>query len=95
MFVITVLFTVQPGKADAFLPLMQKNARLSVETEPGCQRFDVCTAPQDDHTVFLYEVYDDHEAFEAHKRTAHYLDFVDKTDGLIATKTVRTYTLAT
>lgn len=93
MFVVTVTFRLRPGKRGAFLPLMMENARLSASREPGCRQFDVCEVPGSPEEIFLYEVYDDAEAFAAHKATDHYLDFTAKAGPLIADKAVRTYAL--
>ena len=75
MFVVTVAFTLQPGEAGAFLPLMRANAATSLQAEPGCLRFDVCTDPDRPDEVFLYEVYASPEAFAAHLASAHFTGF--------------------
>ena len=93
MFVVTVSFTIKPEKLGEFLPRMLENARLSVSLEPGCQRFDVCSAKDETEKIFLYEVYDDEAAFAAHKKMNHFLEFDDVVGPLITSKTVKTYTV--
>lgn len=93
MFVVTVRFAVEPGKTEEFLPLMLGNARTSLSDEPGCQRFDVCQHPETPGEVFLYEIYDDVDAFETHKTTPHYIDFSRATEALVTSKAVQTYRL--
>ena len=90
MFVVAVNVTVASGCMDRFMPPMLENARASERDEPGCRRFDVCVPPEGGDEVFLYEVYDDESAFDAHRRTAHYAAFAAATDGLVASKSVRT-----
>ena len=70
-----VEFTIAPGKLDEFERLIVENATRSVADEPGCLRFDVLRSLERPDTIVLYEVYTDAEAFEAHKRSAHYLSF--------------------
>lgn len=94
MLVVSVTFRIEPGRMEAFLPIMQANARASRETEPGCQRFDICLSQDAPDTVYLYEVYDDAEAFEAHKRTDHYARFGAEGGPMIADKAVQLWTLA-
>jgi quinol monooxygenase YgiN len=53
------------------LTLMGENARLSLE-DPGCDRFDMCLDPDQPDTLFLYELYADLAAFEAHKASEHF-----------------------
>ncbi|WP_170533836.1 putative quinol monooxygenase [Ruegeria atlantica] len=90
MFVVTVTFTLKPGKRDTFLPLMVANASTSLRDEAGCQQFDVCLGGNPE-TVFLYEVYDDSVAFSAHLESAHFKSFDAAVADMIATKTVHQY----
>ena len=77
MYAVTVAFRIKSGKMETFLPLMVSNARASRDGEPGCQIFDVC---RDEDIVFLYEVYDDRAAFDAHLASDHFREF----DGAVA-----------
>ena len=75
MFVVTVEFKVAPDRIAAFMPLMIENATLSRTREPGCRQFDVCDDPKRAGVIFLYELYDDRAAFDAHLATEHYKRF--------------------
>lgn len=72
MYAVTVTFQIRAGRMEEFLALMTANARTSLHDEPGCQQFDVCW---NDSGVFLYELYDDRAAFEAHLASAHFKTF--------------------
>lgn len=89
MFVIVVDFKIRPERLAQFMPLMLENARASRETEPGCRVFDVCVDPKDKTTVFLYEVYDDRAAFDAHLATSHFKRFDAAVAPMVASKAVR------
>ena len=84
MHVVTVEFRIESGQMKRFLPLILENAE-----EPGCQLFDVCTDPAAPDTVFLYEVYDDEAAFQAHLAAPHYARFDAAAKALVADKQVR------
>ncbi|WP_202109745.1 putative quinol monooxygenase [Bordetella sp. 02P26C-1] len=90
MFVVVVQFEVKPGHAQDFLSALKENARLSVEGEPGCRQFDVCTTPGKPESIFLYEVYDSEDAFKAHLATEHFLHFDRETASWVASKEVKT-----
>lgn len=90
-FAVVVTFTVRESEWEPFLTLMQANARTSRAVEPGCQQFDVCTDPDRPQEVFLYEIYDDAAAFEAHLASDHFATFDKATAKMILTKDVRTY----
>ncbi len=92
MYVIIVDFEIDPDQIGAFLPLMAENAAASARDEPGCRQFDVCQDPEAPNKVFLYEVYDDRAAFEAHLSMPHFKTFDAATAGMIRSKTVRALT---
>lgn len=91
MFCVTVMFTLLPGAEMRFLSLVRQNAAQSLKDEPGCQRFDVCHEPDRPKQVFLYELYDSAEAFDAHLQTPHFKAFDTACNGLVADKQVATY----
>jgi (4S)-4-hydroxy-5-phosphonooxypentane-2,3-dione isomerase len=91
MYAVTVWFKIKEGRQDKFLPLMIENAKLSLQDEPGCSQFDVCTDPARPDDVFLYEIYDDEAAFKAHLQTPHFKSFDANVSDMIAEKTVWTY----
>ena len=71
MFGIFASITVKPEHRNLFLSTIRETARLSVEEEIGCVRFDVFQEESDENRYILYEVYLDAQAFEAHLATAH------------------------
>lgn len=91
MFAVVVTFRIEAGAVATFLPAVTENAKTSVAQEPGCHRFDVCTDPARPDEVFLYELYTDRAAFDAHLATAHFKAFDTLASGMIAAKDVRTY----
>jgi len=95
MYVIIVDFEIQPGRLAEFMPLMTGNAAASLRDEPGCRQFDVCQNPEAPHMIFLYEVYDDRAAFEAHLRMPHFRSFDSATADMIISKTVRSFARVT
>lgn len=94
LFAITVDFTLQPGSLAAFRKLIDRNAKDSCADEPGCRRFDVLAPENSTDQVFLYEIYDDRAAFDAHLKTPHYDVFNRESASLVLTKKVAVYDLA-
>jgi quinol monooxygenase YgiN len=92
MFVVTVRFELADGAFDAFRAAILKNAAGSVDGEPGCHRFDVSFS-DDRRRCFLYELYADAEAFAAHQRTPHFLEFARASEPLVRAKVLETYRL--
>lgn len=90
MYAVTVTFNLKTAWREVFLPLVIDNAHLSLE-EPACRKFDVCLDPDRPNTVFLYELYDDVQAFKAHLRTPHFKKFSEKTEGMIEHKDIHCF----
>lgn len=93
MYVVAVTFRLHPAHAVIFLDAIRENARLSLETEPGCHRFDVAVGEGGSETVFLYELYTDRAAFDAHLASPHFKAFDAQTAEWVASKEVATYHL--
>lgn len=82
-YVVTVDFEVAPARRDAFLKLVIANGKTSERDEPGCRRFDICVPRDPPGRVFLYEIYDDENAFKAHLETNHFKEFAEATKDMI------------
>jgi (4S)-4-hydroxy-5-phosphonooxypentane-2,3-dione isomerase len=73
-YVVAVTFRAKPEFRTQFRTAMIENATASRTREPGCRTFDVCENA-DGSEIFLYEIYDDEAAFQAHLATDHYRRF--------------------
>jgi (4S)-4-hydroxy-5-phosphonooxypentane-2,3-dione isomerase len=91
MEVLVVEFHIHPPWVAAFSQAIADNARASLEREPGCRQFDVCRDPADEGCFFLYELYDDEAAVQAHLKSAHFLQMNAQTEGWVVSKQVRRY----
>ena len=80
---------VKRGRVHAFAQALAENARTSRDTEPGCRQFDVCRDPGDPSLFFLYELYDDEAAIQAHLQSQHYLQMNAATAPWVESKGVR------
>lgn len=95
MYAVVVTFEIESSALSAFIPLMKQNAETSLRDETDCHQFDVCTDPSRPNHVFLYELYTDKAAFDAHLASPHFIAFSDATSAMINDKTVNTYTEVT
>ncbi|MEO0793850.1 MAG: putative quinol monooxygenase [Verrucomicrobiota bacterium] len=88
MYVITVEFMIKPDRLDAFIDAIQENATTSLQIEDGCHGFDVCQSEADPNRIFLYELYTEKEAFEAHLESEHFREFNDLSSEWVESKKV-------
>ncbi|MGL6113204.1 MAG: putative quinol monooxygenase [Rubrivivax sp.] len=89
MLALVVEFRISPSQVDAFDAAIRANARASVEHEPGCRQFDVCRDPDDAALFFLYELYDNEAAMQAHLQSPHFLQMSAATASWVDAKVVR------
>jgi (4S)-4-hydroxy-5-phosphonooxypentane-2,3-dione isomerase len=75
MFVVTVEFQIQPPHIAAFRNAVLAQAKNSLQMERDCNTFEVLIDPTNPRIVFLYEIYTDRAAFDAHCLTEHFRDF--------------------
>ncbi|WP_375254200.1 putative quinol monooxygenase [Yoonia sp.] len=91
MYAVCVSFRLEPGRMADFLPLMQANARRSLQQEQDCLQFDVLADETKPDEVFLYELYADRSAFDEHLISAHFKAFDAAVKPMIAAKEVQTW----
>jgi len=76
---MTVLHTahlkVREGMVERFRDRLLRHARITLETEPGCHRFDVHQETSHPTLFLLTEIYADEGALELHRNSPHYLQF--------------------
>lgn len=89
MLALVVEFCIRPAFITAFAEAIAANAQASLDTEPGCRQFDVCRDPADPALFFLYELYDDEAAIQAHLASTHFLQMSAITLAWVEGKAVR------
>ena len=94
MYVVTVVFEISAGSEEVFRSAVQRQAENSLAREEACRRFDVCLDPARPDRVFLYEIYDDRAAFDAHLASDHFAAFDSQVAEMVASKTVETWLLS-
>jgi len=92
MLVIAVRLEINADAREAFRKHIQESAAGSLANEPGCITYEASFA-EGGAACFVYEVYVDRPAFEAHLKTEHFHTFDRNTQGMIANKRVEEYEL--
>ena len=83
MFIVHVFVLVKSGQVEAFKAATRENARSSVR-EPGIARFDVVQQMDDPTRFVLVEVYRTPDDPARHKETAHYQQWRDTVEAMMA-----------
>ena len=79
MHIVIAPIQIKKSFKERFLEEIIADAKGSVTNEPGCLRFDVVQDSNDPDRIWLYEVYRDAAAFEAHTQTPHFIRWRDAT----------------
>jgi autoinducer 2-degrading protein len=79
---------VVPGQIDNYLAALKENGAASVK-EPGCREFDITVSQKDANHVFIFEVYEDAAAAQAHRETEHFKKYAAATKDMVAKREVR------
>ena len=77
MYIIVAAIQIKDGFKEQFINGIIENASSAVKDEPGCLRFDVIQDANDGNKIWLYEVYNDEAAFQAHTQAPHFIRFRD------------------
>ncbi|MGM0367517.1 MAG: putative quinol monooxygenase [Actinomycetota bacterium] len=83
MLIVHVHVHVKPDSIGAFKTATISNAEKSIE-EPGIARFDVIQREDDPSRFILVEVYRTAYAPAQHKETAHYAEWRDTVEPMMA-----------
>jgi (4S)-4-hydroxy-5-phosphonooxypentane-2,3-dione isomerase len=88
LYINAVNLDIAPGQVDKFLALLKENGAAAVN-EPGCREFNITVAQNDPNHVFIFEVYDNAAALEAHRATDHFKKYAAATKDMVAKRDVR------
>jgi autoinducer 2-degrading protein len=68
LYINAVDIDVVPGQIDNYLAALKENGAAAVKQEPGCHEFNITVSQKDSNHVFIFEVYDNAAALEAHRQ---------------------------
>src|ERR1700691_2186483 len=90
LFIAAVEYDIVPGQVDNFLAALKENGAESVK-EPGCRELDIAVSQKDPNHVFIFEVYNDAAAAEAHTATDHFKKYKAATAGMTTKREAKSY----
>ncbi len=73
---IFATINIKPEQVEEFTQVSFGDAQGSVRDEPGCFRFDINQDVEVCTRFYLYEVYRDEEAFQAHLEAPHFKEWI-------------------
>jgi len=89
-YISAVDIDIVPAELDKYMAAIKENGAASVK-DPGCREFNITVSQKDPNHLFLFEVYDNAAAVEAHRATDHFKHYVATTANMIAKREVRAF----
>ena len=89
MLVLMVNLHVKPERRDEFLAAVREDAASTTALEEGNLQFNVVQDSEEPDRFFLFEVYRDQAALEAHRQMPHFLKYREATAGVYVEDPVR------
>jgi autoinducer 2-degrading protein len=90
-FINAVDLDIVPTEMEKYLVAIKENGAASVQ-EPGCRQFDILLLASNPNHIFLYEVYDNEAAYQAHRTTDHFKKYAATTANMVAQRNARPMT---
>jgi autoinducer 2-degrading protein len=87
-FVNAVDLDIVPAEREKYLAAITENG-MAAAKEPGCKRFDILNLASDPNHFFLYEVYENEAAFQAHRASDHFKKYAATTANMVAKRESR------
>jgi quinol monooxygenase YgiN len=91
LYVNAVDIDVKPGETEKYLAALRENGAEAVK-EPGCRVFNIHVRADNPNHVFIYEVYENAAALEAHRQTPHFKKYAATTGSMVAKREVHALT---
>jgi len=82
LYITAVNFEINQQYYADFLKAIQDDGENSIQ-EPGVREFNITFPEQDPNHLFLFIVYDDYAAWDAHQKSAHYGKFIQTTTTMV------------
>jgi (4S)-4-hydroxy-5-phosphonooxypentane-2,3-dione isomerase len=79
---------IAPAEMDKYLAAVKENGTASIK-EPGCREYNIMISATNPNHVFLFEVYDNDAAAQAHRATEHFKKYMATTANMVTARNVR------
>jgi autoinducer 2-degrading protein len=88
LYVNAVDIDVVPGKIENYLAAIKEVGAASIKSESGCSEFDITVSQKDPNHLFIFEVYENAAAFDAHLKSDHYKKYAATAKDVVAKREV-------
>ena len=79
---------IAPAEMDKYLAAVKENGAASIK-EPGCREYNIMISATNPNHVFLFEVYENDAAGQAHRATEHFKKYIATTANMVTARNLR------
>jgi autoinducer 2-degrading protein len=87
-YINAVEIDVVPGQIENYLAAIREVGAATLKTEPRCSEFDITVSQRDPNRLFIFEVYDNADAFDTHLKSDHYKKYAAAAKDIVAKREV-------
>jgi (4S)-4-hydroxy-5-phosphonooxypentane-2,3-dione isomerase len=91
-YINAVDLEIAPDQMAKYIEAIKENGAASVK-EPGCREFNITVLADNPNHIFLYEVYDNEAALNAHRNTEHFKKYQATTATMVTGRNARAMSL--
>jgi (4S)-4-hydroxy-5-phosphonooxypentane-2,3-dione isomerase len=86
-YVITADFEIVAADFDKYVALAKENAAASIK-DPGCHEFNIAISPKNPNHVYIFEIWENTAALDAHRATDHLKAYLSATKDMMAKRDI-------
>jgi (4S)-4-hydroxy-5-phosphonooxypentane-2,3-dione isomerase len=86
-YVITADFEIVAADFDKYVALAKDNAAASIKDQ-GCREFNIAISPKNPNHVYIFEVWENAAALDAHRATDHLKAYLGATKDMVAKRNI-------
>ena len=79
---------IAPEHLEKFLAALKENGAATIK-EPGCRRYDILQSASNPNQIFIYEVYENAAAVQAHRAAEHFKKYQAVTKDMVVKRQSR------
>ena len=87
-YVQLVDYEISPVELEKFIEALKENGAATIK-EPGCLQFDFSQSATNPNQIFIYEVYENETAVQAHRNSDHFKKYVAATKDMAVNRQIR------
>jgi (4S)-4-hydroxy-5-phosphonooxypentane-2,3-dione isomerase len=87
-YVQLVDYEIAPAHLEKFVEALKENGAATIK-EPGCLQFDFSQSASNPNQIFIYEIYENEAAAQAHRASDHFKKYVAMTKDMAINRQIR------